>query len=174
MTGWDVSDPVQARLRAQYLDHLAAGAPALSRDGLPAHLTVGCFVLDEAREFVLLTLHAKARRWFQFGGHLEPGDRSVPAAARREAVEESGLPELGEGELVGPVQLDRHELPAAFGRCREHLDVRYAIGTAGRPSPVVSDESIDVRWWPVTALPEGVEPELAAGVALAIAALERH
>jgi len=107
---------------------------------------------------VLLTLHRRARMWFQFGGHLEPADRSVRAAAAREAAEESGLEALRVTPV--PVHLDRHVLLGDFGRCREHLDVRYAATAPPNAEPRVSAESLDVRWWPVDALPEGHVEEL--------------
>ena len=53
------------------------------------------------------------------------------------------------------VQLDRHVLAGDFGSCREHLDIRFAACRHGLPRSAVSAESIDVRWWPVDALPEG-------------------
>ena len=35
----------------------------------------------------------------------------------------------------------------------DHLDVRFLARAAAGVEPVVSDESLDVRWWPVAALP---------------------
>ena len=35
-----------------------------------------------------------------------------------------------------------------------HLDVRYVAVAPQGATPVVSEESTDVRWWPVDALPE--------------------
>ena len=40
----------------------------------PDHLTAGTVVLSADGDEVLLNLHRKARRWFAFGGHCEPGD----------------------------------------------------------------------------------------------------
>jgi 8-oxo-dGTP pyrophosphatase MutT (NUDIX family) len=118
---------------------------------------------------VLLTLHRRARKWFQFGGHLEPADRSVRAAAAREAAEESGIEALRVTPV--PVHLDRHLLLGDFGRCREHLDVRYAATAPPGAEPRVSAESLEVRWWPVDALPEGHVEELGGLVAAARGAL---
>jgi 8-oxo-dGTP pyrophosphatase MutT (NUDIX family) len=104
--------------------------------------------------------------WFQLGGHLEPEDRSVRAAAEREATEESGIPGLRVTPV--PVHLDRHVLSGDFGRCREHLDIRYAAIAQAGAEPRVSAESLDVRWWPVDGLPPGHVDELGGLVAAAL------
>lgn len=153
LTGWVAPDADQERLRTAYLAHLSEHPDATSKTCRPAHLTASLLVLDPGARHVLLTLHRKGGFWVQFGGHCEAGDGSLAAAAMREGVEESGLAGL---RLVGdgPVDLDRHALSAAFGACGEHLDVRYAALAPSGAVPVVSDESHDVAWFPVDALPE--------------------
>ena len=98
--------------------------------------------------------------WLQFGGHFEPADASVLGAATREAREESGIADL---ELAPQlVHLDRHRLIASgFGRCSEHLDLRYAGVARDETSYAVSDESLDVAWWPIEALPGESAHEIA-------------
>lgn len=162
---WPAPDEAQERLRTGYLEHLTAHPDAVAKGGPPAHLTASCLVLSADGERVLLTHHRRAGRWFQFGGHLEPADTSLWAAARREAREESGLPDLD--PLPRPVHLDRHRLDGDFGRCREHLDVRYAAVAGPRAEPRVSAESLAVRWWPVESLPDDTRAELAPLVSLA-------
>lgn len=154
----DPADPQQQIWREDYLYALRDDT-AVFKAGPPVHLTASCVVLDARGEQVLLTLHSKARRWLQFGGHIEPGDRSVHAAAEREAREESGI----DGIRVQPqiAELHRHRLGARFGRCAEHLDVRFIGIAPPGAEPVRSAESLDVRWWPVTALPDDIEDELA-------------
>ena len=170
LSRWTAPDAGQARLREEYLAHLAAHPDGAAKTGPPAHLTASCLVVDAARAQVLLTHHRKARAWFQFGGHLEAGDASVWEAARREAREESGIGALE--PLPDPVQLDRHELVGAFGHCREHLDLRYVALAPDGAAGVVSVESLDVRWWPIDALPAGTRAELAPLVSLALRALD--
>jgi 8-oxo-dGTP pyrophosphatase MutT (NUDIX family) len=152
LTGWAAPDADQDRLRQAYLRHLRAHHDALSRSCLPAHLTASVLVLDPSATRVLLTHHRKGGFWGQLGGHCEPGDATLAAAALREGVEESGLRGL---RLVGdgPVDLDRHLLSSAFGACGEHLDVRYAAVAPAGAEPVVSDESHDVAWFAVDDLP---------------------
>ena len=169
LEGWAAPDAGQDRLRRAYLEHLAVHPDAVAKAGPPTHLTASCVVLDGRGERVLLTHHRKADAWFQFGGHLEDGDASLWSAARREGREESGLARLE--PLPDPVQLDRHVLVGSFGRCREHLDVRYAAVAPEGAEAVVSDESHDVRWWPVEALPAGTAAELGPLVSAARVAL---
>jgi 8-oxo-dGTP pyrophosphatase MutT (NUDIX family) len=159
LTTWQAPTPAQDALRRDYLAHLAAHGDGVWRSGPPAHLTASAFVLDEAAEHVLLTLHRKGGFWVQFGGHCESQDDSLAAAALREAREESGVAAV---QLLGdqPVDLDRHALPPQFGRCREHLDVAFVATAPRRCEPAVSDESHDVAWWPVDGLPAGVVPDL--------------
>ncbi|MGZ4589750.1 MAG: NUDIX hydrolase [Actinomycetes bacterium] len=154
LDAWAPDDAEQDRLRRSYLTHLRSHPDGLLRSCVPAHLTASALVLDATASHVLLTLHRKGGFWGQLGGHCEPSDRTLAGAALREAREESGIDEV---TLVGelPVDLDRHALSSAFGRCGEHLDVRYAVVVPAGARPVVSDESHDVAWFPVDALPEG-------------------
>ncbi len=155
---WEAPDEQQEGLRRDFLQHLHVHPDAMSKAGPPAHFTGSVIVLDEEGGSALLTLHRRARAWFQFGGHFEPGDESVWHAATREAREESGIPDIS--VLPEVVQLDRHVLSGDFGRCREHLDIRFAARAARSAESAVSTESIDVRWWPVDALPEGTREDL--------------
>jgi hypothetical protein len=90
------------------------------------------------------------------------------AAATREAREESGLYDLHLDPRI--VELHRHRLIApAFGRCAEHLDVRYAGVVDDSADFTVSEESVDVAWWPVDALP----PESAGEIGPMVRAARR-
>jgi 8-oxo-dGTP pyrophosphatase MutT (NUDIX family) len=152
LAGWAAPDATQERLRAAYVAHLQAHGDGLLRSCVPAHLTASAMVLDHTGERVLLTLHRKGGFWGQLGGHCEPVDSSLAAAALREATEESGIAGL---RLAGngPVDLDRHALSPAFGSCGEHLDVRYAVVAPAGAEPLVSDESDDVAWFAADELP---------------------
>lgn len=165
LTAWPAPDAAQDTLRRDYLRFLADHHDGVAKAGPPQHLTASCLVLDPTGTRVLLTHHRKARQWFQFGGHLEAGDVGLLAAARREAREESGIDTLE--PLPHPVQLDRHVLEGDFRHCREHLDVRYVALAPAAAEPVVSGESLDVRWWPADALPPGTRAELLPLVELA-------
>jgi ADP-ribose pyrophosphatase YjhB (NUDIX family) len=159
LRGWAAPTAGQEALRARYVAHLEQHPDALDRSCFPDHLTAGTLVLSESGDRVLLNLHKKARRWFHFGGHLEPGDRTLAGAALREAREESGVEDL---ELYpSPVHLDEHVVDFCGDRGGvHHLDVRFAARAPEGAVHATSDESLDVRWWPVDSLPDGIEPEM--------------
>ncbi|MFI0035821.1 NUDIX hydrolase [Streptomyces mutabilis] len=132
----------QDELRQVYLDHLATHPDGMWKACADGHVTASAMVIDPSRERVLLTLHKKLRMWLQMGGHCEPGDASLAAAALREGTEESGIAGL---TLLpgGPVRLDRHLTPCAW-----HLDVQYAALAPPGALEAISDESLDLRWFP--------------------------
>lgn len=166
LTRWRAPTEEQDRVRAAHLAHLAEHPDGVWRTCFPAHLTAGALVVSPDRSHVLLNLHRKARRWFHFGGHLEQVDVTLSGAALRESVEESGL-----GGLVvqaEPLHVSRHAVEFCDPRGTvDHLDVRFLAVTAAGSVPVTSEESLDVRWWPVTALPTD-EPDMVAMVRLAL------
>lgn len=152
-------------LRERYLAHLTDYPDAMTRGSFPAHLTASALVLDATGTQALLTLHAKARMWFQVGGHCEPDDSTLVGAALREATEESGI----EGLSIDPVPFfaDDHEVPfcGSWPTPVHHYDVWFLITAPQGAQPQASEESLQVRWWPLTDLPgeaRSWEPALAA------------
>ncbi|MGW7566565.1 NUDIX hydrolase [Streptomyces tendae] len=132
----------QDELRQVYLDHLAAHPDGMWKACADGHVTASAMVIDPSRGRVLLTLHKKMRMWLQMGGHCEPVDETLARAALREGTEESGIAGL---TLLpgGPVRLDRHHTPCAW-----HLDVQYAAVAPEGAVEAISDESLDLRWFP--------------------------
>ncbi|TKT02657.1 NUDIX hydrolase [Streptomyces lasalocidi] len=132
----------QDELRRLYLDHLAAHPDGMWKACGDGHITASALVIDPERGRALLTLHRKLRMWLQMGGHCEPVDATLAEAALREGREESGISGL---TLLpgGPVRLDRHLTPCAW-----HLDVQYAALAPAGAVEAISDESLDLRWFP--------------------------
>lgn len=132
----------QDELRHVYLDHLARHPDGMWKACGDGHITASALVIDPSRGRVLLTLHKKMRMWLQMGGHCEPVDETLARAALREGTEESGITGLA---LIpgGPVRLDRHHTPCAW-----HLDVQYAAVAPEGAVEAISDESLDLRWFP--------------------------
>ena len=149
---WSAPDPDQEERRRQYVAHLRSRPDGWAKACFPDHLTAGALVLSHDGSQVLLNLHRKARQWFAFGGHLEPEDASLSGAALREGTEESGIPDLKVDPE--PVHLSLHEVDFCDARGTvRHFDVRFLARLGSTSEPVVSDESLDLRWFPVDDVP---------------------
>lgn len=168
LAGWEPPDAEQARLRTSYLRHLAAYDDALLRQRLPEHLTASALVIDPDAGRVLLNLHGRVGRWLQFGGHCEPGDRTLAGAALRETREESGLDRLDLDPV--PVQLSRHQVRCGGGAAF-HLDVQFVAVPAGSGEPVCSGESTELRWFGVNAMPGDADPAVVSLVRRSVSRL---
>ncbi len=160
---WEAPSELAA-LCQEYVTFLRGrGTAALDRDGGPSHLTASCFIFTPDLTRVLLCFHRKGQFWVQVGGHIDRTDQDLAAAALREAREESGLADLT--VIDGVLDLDRHDLGSAFGRCQTHWDVGF-VALSPLASPRVSDESEQVAWFPVDALPEGLGGSVAQRIAV--------
>ena len=159
LQSWKAPDDQQERLRLDFLQHLLAHPDAMSKAGPPAHLTGSVIVLDEEGDSALLTLHRRAREWFQFGGHFEPGDASVWHAAMA-----GGSGGVGHIRHLG-ASADRPARSPLFSPATSAAAASTSTSGSrpcqhGSAASAVSAESIDVRWWPVDALPEGTGDDL--------------
>jgi len=152
LAGWVPPTARDRELRERFLAHLDAEPGAMTRACLPDHLTAGTIVLTPEADAVLLNHHAKAGVWLAFGGHCEPIDTTLAGVALREAHEESGITDLDFDAV--PLNLDEHAVEfCSPGTTVHHLDVRF-VATARRDAGhQVSEESLDVKWWRLDALP---------------------
>jgi len=166
LDAWRPPTADQRALREAYLGFLAARPDGCLRACVPGHVTASALVLDADERHVLLTLHPRVGSWLQLGGHCEPQDSTLAGAALREATEESGIDGLViEAE---PVHLDVHPITCSLGVPTRHFDVRYLLRAPAGAIGVRSDESDDLRWWPIDALPP--DPNGTGGIAAMLAA----
>ena len=119
--------------------------------GRGTHLVASVLVVD-AGGLVLLARHRRYRQWGPLGGHLDPNDASLCAAASRELFEEAGL-----AAHVHPAPID---VSLSSFQCRSvaepvlHLDVQFvALAAASSPALVASDELAGLEWFGARNLP---------------------
>jgi 8-oxo-dGTP pyrophosphatase MutT (NUDIX family)/GNAT superfamily N-acetyltransferase len=110
------------------------------------HVTASAIVVGERG--VVLHLHKRLGLWLQPGGHIEAGETPWDAA-RREAIEETGLPvEFEPADLDGGrpwlIHVDVHPGP----RKHRHLDLRYLVHAPPVTPTPPAGESQEVRWFP--------------------------
>ena len=156
----------QAAIREAFLTLLEIRSDATSRSCVPGHVTASSVVLSADRRFVLLTLHPRVGRWVQLGGHCEPDDLTITGAALREAREESGIADLRIDPT--PVHLDIHPITCSLGRPTRHFDVRFRVIAPPAAVPAISAESVDLRFFPIDQLPDGIDDGVRAAVAAAL------
>ncbi len=149
------ADAREADHRARMLALLEASGDPFARDHFaPGHFTASAFVLSPDARDLLLILHGKFRLWLQPGGHIDPEDADVVAAARRETAEETGL---GDDDVQPMVELgtlldlDIHGIPANPRKnepAHEHFDVRVLLRATTRAA-VAGSDALKARWVPL-------------------------
>jgi 8-oxo-dGTP pyrophosphatase MutT (NUDIX family) len=159
LTDWQPPDHSQDSLRNAVLAFLDAREDGCRRACVPGHITASALVLDDTGGRVLLTLHPRLGRWVQLGGHCEDSDADILGAALREATEESGV----DGLRISPdlAAINVHALTCSLGVPTRHLDLQFVAHAPADAEIVVSEESMDLGWWPIDALPDGTDEGLA-------------
>jgi 8-oxo-dGTP pyrophosphatase MutT (NUDIX family) len=98
---------------------------------------------------VLLTLRADNGEWAPVTGILDPGEEPAVGAAR-EALEETGV-EVSVDRLASVSASP--QVVHANGDLGVYLDLTFACTWRSGEARVADDENVEVRWWPVDALP---------------------
>jgi 8-oxo-dGTP pyrophosphatase MutT (NUDIX family) len=173
LSAWPATSEEAERGRRRTLELLADGPVAMTRAHRRGHVTASALVVDRTGR-VLLCLHGRLGRWMQLGGHCEPGDEGLAAAALREATEESGL--AGLVLDPEPIDIDIHEVRCgpADGRPAEpsvHYDVRFLLRAPAGAQEQISDESADLGWFTPDALPSPLASGTIRQIAPALARL---
>lgn len=118
-----------------------------SRLNPAGHLTGSAWVVNPAKDAVLLIHHVNLDRWLQPGGHVEEGDGTIQATAQREAREECGI-EMA--ELVDPrlYDIDVHPIPERKGfPAHLHYDFRFLVRVPDGVALLAQAEEIHAAKW---------------------------
>ncbi|MBO6556456.1 MAG: NUDIX hydrolase [Pseudomonadales bacterium] len=145
--------PVETEMVQRYIDFVEENSDCFERSLLIGHVTGSAFLLDSRCERVLLTHHAKLDRWLQPGGHAD-GESNVASVAMQEALEESGLIDI-EFVTLELLDVDIHAIPARKDEPEHfHYDCRFLLKSSGDDQFVVSEESHDLAWAPLSDVSE--------------------
>jgi ADP-ribose pyrophosphatase YjhB (NUDIX family) len=98
---------------------------------------------------ILLVQRSDNHQWTPVTGIIDPGEEPAVCAAR-EALEETGV-EIRVDRLA--MTSSGHEVTYPNGDRAVYLDLTFACTWLSGEPYVADDESVDVRWWPVGALP---------------------
>ena len=126
--------PGEASELQPLLHALDTGADITTRSGFSGgHVTCGAIVIDHDHRLLLIR-HKALNTWLLPGGHLEPSDACLPAAAGRELAEETGISWhdaiAPAAHDAVPVDIDVHAIPANPAKdepAHWHADFRYAF-----------------------------------------------
>jgi 8-oxo-dGTP pyrophosphatase MutT (NUDIX family) len=171
LTGWTATSAEAGAAQRRTLDLLTAGPVAMSREHAPGHVTASTMIAAPDGR-LLLCLHGRLEMWMQVGGHCEPGDESLVAAAAREAREESGI--AGLEFDPDPIDLDIHPVPCRPTGQTHHFDVRFLAVAPPGAVERVSDESAALGWFFPDALPAPLADGVVGQIGAAMTRVGRH
>ncbi|WP_234326172.1 NUDIX hydrolase [Streptomyces sp. NRRL S-337] len=145
---------------AELLAALDRPVDATARTTLPGHVTCSAVVIDRERRVLHIRHRATGGRMLVPGGHIEPADRTLLAAALREVSEEAGIPPgalcLTRQTLGSPIDIDVHDIDANLSKgepAHRHYDFRYVFYLADEEPPAITlqDEEVSgARWTPMS------------------------
>lgn len=133
------------------LNFIAANPDAFCRTNLIAHMTASAWVVNSARDRVLMVYHNIYDSWSWTGGHAD-GEEDLLAVALREVREETGiehLKPLSDGIFsLEALTVDGHEKRGEYVPSHLHLNVTYLIEADEHDSlHICADENSGVRWF---------------------------
>ena len=146
---YQATDDVEAERRTRMLALLESEGDPFSRDHMvPGHFTASTFVLSPDGRSILLILHQKLGLWLQPGGHVDPGDTDIFAAAARELREETSLWAGSADTVPALLDIDIHTIPENPSKgepAHEHFDIRVLFHSKHLDVEVGTD-ALDARW----------------------------
>ena len=146
--------------RSVMLSLLAREEDILTRENSTAHFSASAWLVNPARDKVLMVYHNIYRSWSWTGGHAD-GESDLLSVAVREAREETGVNTIRVVSedifSIEIVTVEGHEKRGVYVPSHLHLNVTYLLeADEGERLRVKPDENSGVRWFPAEFVPEAV------------------
>ncbi len=150
----------EERDQAVMIRFLDQNDDCLKRTNLTAHFTASAWIVNPARDKVLMVYHNIYDSWSWTGGHAD-GEPDLLSVAIKEAREETGvkaLKTLGrEPVSLEIITVDGHEKRGAYVPSHLHLNLTYLLeAEENQILTVKEDENSGVQWIPVRELADYV------------------
>ena len=142
----------EERDQKMMLTFMESNPNCLTRDNSVAHMTASAWVVNPARDKVLMVYHNIYDSWSWTGGHAD-GEADLQAVAYREAREETGIETL-KPLMDGPVSLevitvDGHVKKGKYISSHLHMNLTYLFeAEENQALTVKEDENSGVAWIP--------------------------
>ena len=159
----------EARDKAVILDFMDRHGDAFLRSNLTAHMTASAWVVNAARDRVLMVYHKIYDSWSWTGGHAD-GEEDLLSVAIREVREETGVqsvrPVSEEIYSLEILTVDGHEKRGKYVPSHLHLNVTYLLEADEHEALRICEaENSGVRWFTLDgALEASTEPWFVARI----------
>ena len=153
----------ERRDQAVILTFLEQNADAFYRSNRIAHMTASAWIVNPARDKVLMVYHKLYDSWSWTGGHAD-GETDLLAVALRECREETGVehvrPLSGDIFSLEVLTVDGHEKHGEYVPSHLHLNVTYLLEAEESDALRICEaENSGVRWFGLEeALTASTEP----------------
>lgn len=128
------------------------------RQNYTGHIAGSAIILSPDLSRVLLIYHPTFGRWQQPGGHWEPEEEGPWVAARREAIEETGVNikrMIALPDYRVPVQINSHKVPTTPPKNEPehyHHDFRYGFIAASEDLKLEDKVIKQAKWQRISKL----------------------
>lgn len=128
----------------------------LTRDNTIAHITSSGYIVNKAKDKVLMIYHNIYKSWSWTGGHAD-GDSNLLKVAIKEACEETGLknvaPVNGEILSLDVLNVNGHIKNGKYISSHLHLSIAYLLEADENDELIVNkEETRGVKWLPIDEL----------------------
>jgi len=108
-------------------------------------VVVGCFILNDKGEILLVESYKWPLKWVVMGGHIEWGE-SIAGAAEREAMEEVGL----EVKFVRVIEVAEFIFSPDFHDQKHFVGLQSECRVIDESNPKIDNDEIqEARWFPL-------------------------